>query len=212
MKKVFKLAEKFKIGGYWWLPGTPEKRIYGQLTYLPEDVTELELEGSFKESLKETFEYISTPLIYGETTNGISCTMIDAHEKSQTVHSSGNIVSTFFCNRLLIGNELFDPNSTLFESALVQFTDCSTWLSHNPFNVKYPDHKSNRRVYNVSYTMPNLITTPVKSINASIRFEPSILSGGENRNVSIKMRHLGQIIKLPHLQMICVNYFPFGDN
>ena len=32
------------------------------------------------------------------------------------------------------------------------------------------------------------------------------------RNVSIKMRHLGQIIKLPHLQMICVNYFPFGDN
>ncbi len=177
MEKVFKLAEKFTIGGYWWLPGTPEKRIYGQLTYLPENVTELEIEGSFK----ETFEYISTPLIYGETTNGASCTMIDAHEKSQKVHSSGNIVSIFFCNKLLIGNELSDPDSALFESALVQFTDFSTWLSHNPFNVKYPDYKSNRRVYKISYTMPNLITTPVKSINATIKFEPSILSGGENQ-------------------------------
>ena len=38
------------------------------------------------------------------------------------------------------------------------------------------------------------------------------LNSFQYRNVSIKMRHLGQIIKLPHLQMICVNYFPFGDN
>lgn len=180
MEKVFKLAEKFKIGGYWWLPSRPEKRIYGKLIYLPENVTELELEGSFKESLKETFEYISAPLIYGETTNGISCTMIDAHEKSQNVHSSGNVVSIFFCNKLLIGNELLDPESALFESALVQFTDFSTWLSHSPFNVKFPDYKSNRRIYKISYTMPNLINMPVKSINATIKFEPSILSRGES--------------------------------
>jgi len=195
MAKVFNLAEKFKIGGYWWLPGTPEKRIYGQLIYRPENVTELELEGSFKESLKDTFEYISSPLIYGETTNGISCTLVDAHEKPQTVHSSGNIASIFFCNKLFIGKELLDPDNALFESALVQFSDFSTWLSHNPFNVKYPDTKSSRRVYNVSYTMPNLITTPVKSINASIKFEPSITSGGENQ--AHKLVHSDEIRFIP---------------
>ena len=191
MEKAFKISEKFMIGGYWWLPGKPEKRIYGQLTYLPENVAELELEGSFKESLKEASEYISAPLIYGETTDGISCTMIDAHEKSQRVHSSGNIVSTFFCNKILIGKELLDPDTALFESALVQFTDFSTWLSHNPFNVEYPDNKSNRKVYKISYAMPNLITIPIKSINATIKFEPSILSGGESQ--ARKLVHSDQI-------------------
>ncbi len=181
MAETFSLAQKFEIGGYWWLPDKPGETIYGQLQYQPENATELSLEGSFKESLRSAFGIVSPPVIHGKTSNGFLCTLLDVHEKSTTVHSQGITVKSYFCHKLFVGKELLVSDNVLFESALVQFTDFSTWLSRKPFKVERSFAKNNQRVHKICHTMPNLISTPVESIKASIKFESLFTSGGVNQ-------------------------------
>ena len=185
------LASSFALGGYWWLPEAPDRKVYGQLNYQPDSAPELILEGSFRDPLSDSLEHLSNTVIYGETAKGLACTLVDAYEKSHMMHFPGIPTSEFFCNRLFIGKERILPDKTLFESALVQFADLSTWLSRNPFELETPKPGKRKRIWKITYTMPKPFSTSIEHLQVTISFEPSITSAGENQ--SRKLSHIDQV-------------------
>ncbi len=185
------LASSFNLGGYWWLPEAYDRKVYGQLNYQPDSTPELILEGSFRDPLWDPLELLSNVVIHGETAQGSACTLMDAYEKSHRMHSPGIPTSEFFCNCLFIGKEHILPDKALFESALVQFTDLSTWLLRNPFRLEIPGPAEKERVWKLTYSRPKLISLPIESIRTSIKFESSINSDGENQ--SYKLIHFDHI-------------------
>jgi len=186
-----KLSDSFSLGGYWWLPDNPDQKTYGTLRYQPETAPELSLEGSFIEFKPVPSNYLSNVVIYGMTPNGIACTLVDAYQKSNRMHMPGITTSEFFCNRLFVGKEFIMPDVDTFESAIVEFNGLSSWLLRNPFNRKILEKEGNDKVWGISYTTPKLISTPVKSIQASIIFEPFIHSSGENQ--TMKLSHTDHV-------------------
>jgi len=177
-----KLSDSFSLGGYWWLPDKPDQEIYGTLRYQPEAAPELTLEGSFKEFTPVASEYLSNVVIHGMTPNGIACTLVGAYQKSNIMHMPGITTSEFFCNRLFVGKEFIMPDVDTFESAIVEFSDMTSWLLRNPFNRQIPEKEGVERVWEITYTIPKLISHSVKSIQASIKFESSVNSTGENQS------------------------------
>lgn len=179
------LSKSFTLGGYWWLPDNPEKEVYGTLSYRPDAAPELILEGSFQDFTSASSDYLSNIVIRGMTARGIGCTLVDAYQKSSWMNMPGIITSEFFCNRLFIGKEFIVPDEDTFESAIVEFNGLSSWLLRKPFNRKISEKEGDDKVWGISYIMPKLISTPVKSIQASIKFEPSIYSSGENQTMKL---------------------------
>ena len=177
-----KLSNSFSLGGYWWLPDKPDQKIYGTLRYQPEAAPELTLEGSFQKFTHDASDYLSNVVIHGMTPNGIGCTLVDAYQKSNRMHMPGITTSEFFCNRIFVGKEFIMPDMDTFESAIVEFSDLTSWLLRNPFNRKISEKEGDDRVWGITYTAPKLISQSVKSIQASIKFESSITSTGENQS------------------------------
>ncbi len=177
-----KLSDSFSLGGYWWLSDNPDQEIYGTLRYTPEAAPELTLEGSFKEFTPVATDYLSNVVIHGMTPNGIACTLVGAYQKSNRMHMPGITTSEFFCNRLFVGKEFITPDVDTFESAIVEFSDMTSWLLRNPFNRQLPKQEGTERVWGITYTVPKLITHSAKSIQASIKFESSVNSTGENQS------------------------------
>lgn len=176
------LSKSFSLGGYWWLPDKPDKKIYGTLQYQPEAAPELTLEGSFKEFTPVASDYLSNVVIRGMTPNGIACTLVGAYQKSNRMHMPGITTSEFFCNRLFVGKEFIMPDVATFESAIVEFSDMTSWLLRNPFKRQMPEEEGGERVWGITFTVPKLISYSVKSIQASIKFESSVASTGENQS------------------------------
>lgn len=183
-----KLSNSFSLGGYWWLPNKPEQEVYGTLNYQPDIAPELILEGSFQDFTSDSSNYLSNVVIYGMTARGITVTLVDAYQKSSRMNMPGIPTSEFFCNRLFIGKEFISPDKAKFESALVEFSNLYTWLSRYPFKRKNPNSIKKENIWEISYTMPKLIFTSVNSIQASIKFEPSICLGGENQTRQLSHR------------------------
>ena len=177
-----KLSNSFSLGGHWWLPDKPDQEIYGTLRYQPEAAPELTLEGSFKEFTTVVSDYLSNVVIHGMTPNGIACTLVGAYQKSNRMHVPGITTSEFFCNRLFVGKEFIMPEVGTFESAVVEFSDMTSWLLRNPFNRQIPEKEAAVRVWGITYAVPKLISHSVKSIQASIKFESSLNSTGENQS------------------------------
>ena len=177
-----KLSDSFSLGGYWWLPDKPDQKIYGTLRYQPEAAPELTLEGSFKEFTPDASDYLSNVVIHGMTPDGIACTLVDAYQKSNRMHMPGITTSEFFCNRLFVGKEYIMPDVDTFESAIVEFSDMTSWLFRNPFDRKISEKEGTERVWGITYTVPKLISHSVKSIQATIKFDSLVTSTGENQS------------------------------
>ncbi len=173
-----KLSNTFSLGGYWWLPDKPDHKIYGTLQYQPEAAPELTLEGSFNPYASD---YLLNIVIHGTTADGLACTLTDAYQKVNRMHMPGMTTSEFFCNRLFVGNELLMPNEATFESAVVEYSDMTSWLFRDPFNIKISEKEGSETVWGITYTVPKLISHTVKSLQASIRFESSVTSTGEDQ-------------------------------
>lgn len=204
------LSNSFSLVGYWWLPDKPEQEVYGTLSYRPDVAPELILEGSFQDFTHDSSDYLSNVVIHGMTARGIACTLVDVYQKSSRMHMPGIVTSEFFCNRLFIGKEHILPDKVLFESALVQFTDLSTWLLRNPFELEIPKPGKRERIWKITYTMPRPSSTSIENLQATIRFEPSITSGGENQ--SRKLSHIDQVRFRPKTKQKIEWYLDVIDN
>ena len=98
------------------------------------------------------------------------------------------------------------PDVDTFESAIVEFSDMTSWLLRNPFNRKISEKEGDDKVWGISYTMPKLISTPVKSIQASIKFESSIYSSGESQ--TMKLSHTDYVRFTPKRKQNILLIFP----
>ncbi|RJR31502.1 MAG: hypothetical protein C4576_31780 [Desulfobacteraceae bacterium] len=188
-----KLGKAFSLGAHWWLPEKPDDKIYGTLRYLPDAAAELTLEGSFN---PESANYLSNVTIYGSTPKGLGCTLSGAYQKVNTMHMPGITTSEFFGNRVFVGNEFIVPDVETFESAAVEFSDLTSWLYRDPFSNKMGERIGGEKVWGVTYTVPKLLSHTAKSIQASIRFEPSITSYGEDQARTLK--HTDYVKFRPH--------------
>ena len=169
------ISEKFKLRGFWWLPLKEKDKIPGTLSYDPEGLMELDLDGTFwPETPINNNAYRYLPLLYGKTHDGKCCTLIDVYEVfSNLNYSHGyciNITRVIF-NQLYIGDGYVNPDLTLYKAALIEFMDLGAWMHRDPFSYQQLKEDSKE---SIMYCKPPLISVDVESIKANISINPDI--------------------------------------
>ena len=182
------ISDTFTLKGEWWLPATPERKVNGELSFSPDGPCELVLAGTLHDIPKGPWKGFSSPLIFGKTLDGKLCSVMDAHESSFHLHSSGFATTSFFYNQLALGHEFINPTETTFESAVVDLTDFSGWLHRDPFQNDKRSHAASSPSVSISYKMPEIISVHVPTLAASLRFESSI-----NTNIEYQKRTLRHV-------------------
>lgn len=135
----------------------------------------------------------SAPVIHGKTVDGKMCTLCETFESQIQLRSGGKSTSSFYYHKLLIGNELIDPKTTRFESAMIELLDLGGWLHRDPFSDKHKTDKSGLTTIQTTYSMPKRLSFVVKSIDANFRFEPSVSWPMEYQRRTIQHRDVMRI-------------------
>lgn len=120
----------FEIKGYWWIPNKPEIRVAGNLTYVPQESTTLELIGAFDKSKSAVEAFISKrdePVIWGISSDSKKVTIFNCHAFGKLNFSCPFPIIKYTCQYILIGSHLDDYNLRMFCRATVRFPLMSQW-------------------------------------------------------------------------------------
>jgi ApeA N-terminal domain 1 len=119
-------SKEFTVRGRWWLPGSANESIPGQLSF-SNDAIRLELDGKFNvkelQSASAPFTCrFRTGLIAGETIDGDFCLLLNVFSLSV-----GWNACELAANRLLISDEPLDEVEPHLEGILVSLTYLEDW-------------------------------------------------------------------------------------
>lgn len=169
------ISEKFKLRGFWWLPLKEKDKIPGTLSYDPEGLMELDLDGTFwPETSINNNDYGYLPLLYGKTHDGKYCTLVDVYEVFSSLnysHGSCIIITRVIFNQLYIGDGYVNPDLTLYKAALIEFMDLGAWMHQDPFSYQQLKEDSKEIIM---YSKPPSISVDVEFIKATISINPVI--------------------------------------
>ena len=133
----FKMNERFKIGGYWWLPENEKEKIYGELTYEPDEPLKLDLKGTFIKDRKITIPP-KTPhrydFVYG-VGEGSIFTLYNCVETLTNIFLPGTINSRICASVLFVNAYFKQPSEIKFKSISISLSYLGEWLGLKPFNV-----------------------------------------------------------------------------
>ncbi len=158
------LRDQFLLRGSWWTADNDQNVIPGSLSFDPEGITKLFLDGTLRpDSTGPPIGHFQTPIILGNTIDGRACTIVGVYESNFETNMPGGISTELVGNQLIIGGSHIDPRATQFESALINLTDLGGWMSREPF-TDYQDDSSTT----VSYSLPELIQFTVNSLGSEV--------------------------------------------
>src|SRR5262249_38378460 len=121
--------------GVWWLPDSPDHRVAGVLS---RSIRANQVEffgtdadlfvGLNRTGLQPTW---TGQIVLGTLENGQRCTLFDAHEQANEHRSAGYARSIVESGWLLLGAHFQTPESILFNSLRLDFTNLSEWMWKN---------------------------------------------------------------------------------
>jgi hypothetical protein len=132
----------FQLDGRWWLPGTPERRVYGTLRYSQASGITIDLMDRLKEldwkpgpvsmdSLVNEF-----PIVLGQSDTLESCTVLRSFETSGSLFPMDGGRSRLRAHRLYIGSHFTTEEEIQFEQQRLEFAYLEDWVGMSPFRVE----------------------------------------------------------------------------
>lgn len=124
--------ELIAIEGMWWLPDTPEKRIFGILNFNADKGAILTLKNLLVSDLVDTGEQI----IHGES-DGIKFTLFYSIQGKSEISfgiNSNSIKQEWNSNLVFRGIHSLNPEDTKFESIVFETHLLDQWINHPKFN------------------------------------------------------------------------------
>lgn len=139
------MNEPFAIGGYWWLPETPDRKVAGTLTYRPGEGLELELMGLLAGTYNPPFvvpEFIEPPLIHGISGEGQAITLYNCIQTATGGHIGGAGAlgqSKFIAHFAFVGVHFPSIGQIQFETVSVRFQYLDEWYDRNHIDTEMAD-------------------------------------------------------------------------
>ncbi|NQT56262.1 MAG: hypothetical protein HQ551_08545 [Desulfobacteraceae bacterium] len=178
-KKQPTLLEKLQFRGTWWLPERPDNKVFGQLTFDPDDGILLEADGLLSSS-DQAFGNVSfkPDIILGLSLEGKPCTLWRNFRQEIQLRSSGVHSQVFRYHFLFLGEQFASSDDLLFRFVSVRFTNLEAWVGWKPFDDQIGDPRKNKPR---SLTMRRLrkLRFPVPCIDASISIAPHMTANQE---------------------------------
>lgn len=156
------MKSHFEFKGEWFLPSNTENRIFGVLSFKPNESAELELFGSFSNSILLE-DSNANDLILGLTSDS---KLITLYKSFVTRRSSTNFVTeqetgtpttTYTVNYILVGAHVLKVQDLYFNKVVSDIHNLEEWVGLSGFDMKIDIEKRKKHEYNINYKLPEPI-------------------------------------------------------
>lgn len=130
------MVEELKLEGIWWLPGDPEKKVCGRLTFDQENGAELSLIVSFKE-IEQSTDIARYEFINSITTDGKKVTLYKCLEVNSTLHMTGLLTSRYVADYVFIGIWFTKEDDIRFTTLDLNMSNLGAWFDVNKIQSKF---------------------------------------------------------------------------
>lgn len=129
------MNDKIEYKGYWFLPGKPDDKVAGVLTYIPKEKIELELIGGFSNSLEEIIsDFKETEIIHGFTSDAKKITLVICFPSISKNSSSSFPITKYDCEYLIVDKHLNRFDDLSFNKATILFPQLTYWCYPDAIN------------------------------------------------------------------------------
>lgn len=135
------MNESFTTEGYWWLPGTPEVKVPGILSFTPGDTPRLKLMGALNNAEVSNFRspvFINPDIILGISAKGESVTLskcLQINGNSNIGPAGSHITSEFIAHFAYFGVHFLNASDVQFTSITIRFHNLDNWYNKGCINV-----------------------------------------------------------------------------
>jgi hypothetical protein len=155
--------------GYWWLPETPDKKVFGQLEISPRDGITLNLYGTLNGSLHSSEDF--TPLlVLGRSTSGKAITLYDCLWTGTTSNVPGFDTTTLLADKAFIGVHFQSQEEARFKRLFAHYANLDEWVNRSGFTVEHSQLESGELT--IHYELPEPIKVKVGSLEITIVISP----------------------------------------
>jgi hypothetical protein len=155
--------------GYWWIPGSPDQKVSGNLIIQPNGKIELDTLGHLKELPQgaitdEIFgEWSKVPIILGFSANGKNITLVDCLCLDSKISFPGITTSQFIASTMLVGIHFQSADNLKFNSIEAYVTGFDEWLGIFGYEVSYCINQENSELESaqIAYRLPPTIDTKI---------------------------------------------------
>jgi len=136
MRHMHSLSEPLRRDGQFWLPGSPDRSCFGQLSFDPTSGIDLKLFGSLKQ-IPESFNNpdVRDGLLHGLLENGAPISLFGSFRKSHQISFGGGFPREIYrVNLAAIGIHAASPDErlTLRSPALLRKPSIGILKNHPP--------------------------------------------------------------------------------
>lgn len=178
---------KFPCQGHFWLPGSPDKSVFGTLTYTRRDGANLSLADALPGSGDEP----ETDIIQGETAGGTYVTLLHAIRTAQPLF---RLTATFPCSyhaTFLITGAGFDTEADMrFSLWQIRVPELKPWVAKHGFEVESPGANdlfsgNERPAVQINYRTPDkqAFLSDADGLELTLTFWPLLHIGPDVRTV-----------------------------
>lgn len=169
--------------GHWWLPGSPDERVSGEVTFSEQDGIRLRLIGSLSSTRDLLTSRVQLPLVHRFTTAGEHVTLADAINRGSQLTSPGIAVQTLSAQTLFLGPPLADPGTTTFRRVNLRCSHLLEWAGRFGLSLTIPanpDTKAKGPALEVAYKSPDKVEIP--TTRGLVRLSYSFHQAGDLRS------------------------------
>jgi len=156
-----RIDKEFKKSGYFWLPESPDKKIFGTLTILNGGSTELEVIGLFHDGIKAIHDdNVNFKMIIGFVEDEGYVTLLDSFYSKKNI-SFGAISKSKLVVNCVFSRVSFEEDKDILFNTLSFSVDClDEWVGFTGINVENNyEARSSVVTYNpiesISYSLKN---------------------------------------------------------
>lgn len=167
------MVGEFEYKGIWWLPDRPEKQVSGTLTFTPDEGANLDLMGSFKDTVNMNIT-LKPEIILGVSSKGEYITLYKCFEtNSTTSFPRFQTSSRFLANLVFVGVHFQKSEDISFKSISVHYLHLDEWVNISGFDIKSWGEKE----VIIKYKLPKSFQAKISSgFKVSINFRRKVSS------------------------------------
>lgn len=181
MSRKINLNQELVRKGYWYLPSVSDSKVAGVLTYLPNEKIELELIGSFENSLEDIFEgYGEAVTIYGNTSEAEEITLFECFKSSKFNFSADFPIVKYTCRYMAIGKHINGLDEKGQYKASIRIPELTHWCYPDALETSHKcDKESGERKLYISFRYQyknneNIINEVQVDENTTIRIKKGV--------------------------------------
>lgn len=178
------MKDELEIKGYWWLPKTPDKKVFGELTYVPGETLKLKLQGTLKDSDSRGEpghrDFINPRIVYGVSQGSKKITLYDCMQDGLSSTNGAIHLTSFTALAAFVGFHFSSDEGIKFKGISIQYLNLDEWANQHPFHSE-KNHGDDEISEIIKYRPPSTTTAKLEGFEIQIVYWGPKSNLGRNR-------------------------------